>query len=96
MSDNRGPVERYRGLRVAAMLSTAGLTLALSVVIGVAIGYFLDRWLNTRGIMVIVFAIVGVIAGFKQLIQIVARANAEQEEADAAERRRSRGEEDDR
>jgi ATP synthase protein I len=96
MSDNRGPVERYRGLRVAAMLSTAGLTLALSVVIGVAIGYFLDRWLNTRGIMVIVFAIVGVVAGFKQLIQIVARANAEQEEADAAERRRSRGEEDDR
>jgi ATP synthase protein I len=95
MSDNRDPVERYRGLRVAGMLSTAGLTLALSVVIGVAIGYFLDRWLNTRGIMVIVFAIVGVIAGFKQLIQMVSRANAEQEEADAAERRRSREENSD-
>jgi ATP synthase protein I len=72
------------------MLSTAGLTLALSVVVGVALGYFLDRWLNTRGVLVIVFAIVGVVAGFKQLIQIVSRANAEQDEAEAEDKRRSR------
>lgn len=90
MNDNRDPVERYRSIRVAGMLSTAGLTLALSVVVGVALGYFLDRWLNTRGVLVIVFAIVGVVAGFKQLIQIVSRANAEQDEAEAEDKRRSR------
>lgn len=92
MNDNRDPVERYRSMRVAGMLSTAGLTLALSVVVGVGLGYFLDRWLNTRGIMVIVFAIVGVIAGFKQLIKIVSQANAEQDEAEAEDKRRSRTE----
>lgn len=92
MNDNRDPVERYRSMRVAGMLSTAGLTLALSVVVGVALGYYLDRWLNTRGVLVIVFAIVGVIAGFKQLIQIVSRANADQDEAEAEEKRRSRAE----
>jgi ATP synthase protein I len=88
MNGDRDPVERYRNLRTAGMLSTAGLTLALSVVIGVALGYFLDRWLKTGGILVIVFALVGVAAGFRQFFQIVIQANRDQEEADERERSR--------
>ena len=91
MNDNRDPAERFRNLRAAGMLSTAGLTLALSVVVGVAIGYFLDRWLKTNGILVIVFAIVGVIAGFKQFFQTVIQANRDQEEAEERERSQRRG-----
>jgi ATP synthase protein I len=72
------------------MLSTAGMTLALSVVVGVALGYFLDRWLKTGGALVIVFAIVGVIAGFKKFFEIVIQANRDEEKAE--ERKRSRRE----
>jgi ATP synthase protein I len=83
---DRDRVEHFRSMRAVGMLSTAGLTLALAVVVGVAIGYFLDRWLKTNGVLVIVFAIVGIIAGFKQFFQIVIRANRDQEEADERER----------
>ena len=78
----RGP---FRELRVAAMLSTVGLTLALSVAIGAGIGYLLDRWLRTNW-LVIVFTIIGVGAGFKQLIQTVIRAGREQDEMEAQDR----------
>jgi len=87
MTGERDPKPEYRGLRVAGMLATIGLTLALSIGIGVGMGILLDRWLKTKGLLVIVFTLFGVIAGFKQLIQTVIRANREQEAADAEERR---------
>ncbi len=93
MSQDRDPQGKYRGWRTAAMLSTAGLTLALSVGIGIGIGILLDRWLKTNW-LVIVFTLIGVAAGFKQLIQTVIRASEEQEAQEAAERearRRSGG-----
>jgi ATP synthase protein I len=97
MNDNRDPVEQYRGLRVAGMLSTAGLTLALSVAVGVGLGYYLDKWLKTHGILVIVFSLVGVVAGFKQFFQIVMQANADQEQEEARDReRQGRGRRKDR
>ena len=74
------------GLRAGMMLSTAGLTLALSVGIGVGIGILLDRWLKTN-FLVIIFTLVGVAAGFRELIRTVIRANEEQERLDAEERR---------
>lgn len=74
------------GLRAGMMLSTAGLTLALSVGIGVGIGILLDKWLKTN-FLVIVFTLVGVAAGFRQLVRTVIRANEEQERLDAEERR---------
>jgi F0F1-type ATP synthase assembly protein I len=85
------PEERFRGARTALMLSTAGLTLALSIAVGVGIGVLLDRWLGTNW-LVIVFTLLGVFAGFRELIRIVIRANAEQEAQEAEERdRRDRG-----
>ena len=78
------------------MLSTIGLTFTGSIGIGILMGLWLDGWLQSRGVqtkgfMVILFALFGIGAGFKQLIQTVIRANREQEAEDAddaAERRR--------
>lgn len=91
MNNDPDPQERYRNLRVAGMLSTAGLTMALSVAIGVGIGYYLDQRFNTGGLLVIVFAIVGIIAGFQQLFKIVNRANADQERGEREARQRRGG-----
>jgi ATP synthase protein I len=85
MTQDRDPRPDYGGWRVAAGLSTVGLTLALSVAIGVGIGWLLDQWLHTRW-LVIVFTIVGVMAGFKQLIQALIRFGREQDASDAARR----------
>lgn len=73
------------------MLSTAGLTLALSIGIGIGIGILLDQHFKTRW-WTIVFAILGTVAGFQQLIRMVMKANADEERRedrrDLAKRRR--------
>ena len=44
-------------------LLSAGLAFPVSIVIGYAIGYFLDRWLGTT-FLKIVFLLFGIVAGF--------------------------------
>jgi len=89
MNEPPDPKSDLRGLRIAASLTTVGLQLAISVALGVGLGMLLDRWLKTNW-MVIVGTLLGVIAGFKNLIEAVIRANKDQEELDAEERRRDR------
>jgi len=52
------------GLRV-------GTEIVASTMIGLGIGFFLDRWLETRPIFLIVFAIFGLAAGFMSLYQLM-------------------------
>ncbi|NWF38164.1 AtpZ/AtpI family protein [Mariprofundus sp. NF] len=52
------------GLRV-------GTEIVASTMIGLGIGFFLDRWLDTRPIFLIVFAIFGLAAGFINLYQLM-------------------------
>jgi F0F1-type ATP synthase assembly protein I len=82
MNGENDPKQTVRRFRAVAMLSSVGLTLALSVGVGGGIGYALDRWLGTKW-LVILFTILGVIAGFQQLIRAVIQANADQERMDA-------------
>ncbi len=86
MSQGREP-GNLRNLRTAALLSGIGLTLALSVGVGIGLGLLVDHFFKTRNWGVIIGAVVGVAAGFKQLIQTVIRANEEQERAEDEARR---------
>ena len=88
MSEGRGPRRDFRALRLAASTTTIGLTLALSIGIGIWLGIWIDGKFKTHGIAVIIGALVGIGAGFKQLIQAVIRAGREQERIDAEERER--------
>lgn len=87
MSPERGPRSDYRGWRIVGSMTTIGLTLALSVGIGIGLGLLLDRHFKTNWI-VIPGTLLGVAAGFKQLIDAVIRANADQEAQEAEERQR--------
>ncbi len=40
-----------------------GLTMAGSIVFCFFVGRYLDRWLGTKGIMVVIFTVLGVIGG---------------------------------
>ena len=44
-------------------------TLAGAVAVGVALGYFLDRWLHTRAIFMIVLGALGFIAGVREVLR---------------------------
>ena len=72
----------YEGLSASA----AGLELGIAVAIGALFGGWLDGKLGTAPWLLIVFLILGVIAGFRGVLRAVARA----ERADRAERIRNR------
>lgn len=44
-------------------------TLVGAIAVGVALGYFLDRWLHTRPIAMILLGIAGFIAGVREVIR---------------------------
>ena len=50
--------------------STVGLNLVLSTFVGLAIGYGLDHLFNSSPWLTIIFLIIGIITGFRELIRI--------------------------
>ena len=63
-----------------ALLSTIGITLALSVGIGIGLGVLADKWLHTKGLAVMIGAVIGIAAGFREMIQTVRKASRREEE----------------
>ena len=56
--------------RQFARYSTLGLEMGLSVAIGLAVGYFLDRYFHTKPWLTIIFLILGVAAAFRSLASL--------------------------
>ena len=50
--------------------STVGLNLVFSTFIGLAIGYGLDSLFKTSPWLTIIFLLIGIIAGFRELLRI--------------------------
>ena len=55
--------------------STVGLNLVAATFVGLAIGWFLDKLFGTRPWLTIIFLILGIIAGFRELIRMAKRDN---------------------
>jgi ATP synthase protein I len=55
-------------------LSTIGMTLVVATVIGLAGGYYLDRWLGTSPWLTLIGLLFGIAAGFVNLFRAVKRA----------------------
>lgn len=55
------------------LVTQLGLTMAGSIIFGFAVGYYLDKWLGTRGLFLSVFTILGIIGGgytvYRQIIK---------------------------
>jgi ATP synthase protein I len=59
--------------------SSLGLEMGLCVAIGIAIGYFLDRYFTTSPYLTIIFMIFGVIAAMKTIYQLMKKLEKENE-----------------
>jgi ATP synthase protein I len=64
----------WKGL---AELTSIGMTMVLCTVIGLAGGYFGDRWLGTSPWLTLVGLLLGIVAGFVNLFR--SAKNAEQD-----------------
>jgi len=60
--------------RALGELSTIGLALVVATVIGLAGGYYLDRWLGTSPWLTLIGLLFGIAAGFVNLFRAVKRA----------------------
>ena len=54
--------------------STVGMALVSGMLVGGAIGYFLDKWLGTSPWLLFIFLIFGFIAGVKNAIHYMKKA----------------------
>ena len=63
--------------RALGELSSIGMALVLATVIGLAAGYYADRWLGTKPWLTLVGLGLGIAAGFVNLFRSVNRAELE-------------------
>ena len=52
---------------------SVGFSLVISTFIGLGIGYWLDRLFNTSPWLTIIFLILGIVSGFRDLIRMARR-----------------------
>jgi len=67
-----GKLIKDKALREAiASASVVGLNLVTATFVGLLIGYWLDRWLGTKPWLLLVFLVLGIVAGFKNVVSEV-------------------------
>ncbi|MFO7875680.1 MAG: AtpZ/AtpI family protein [Desulfovermiculus sp.] len=61
--------------------SLLGIHLVATTFVGLAVGYFLDRWLGTKPWLTMLFLVLGIVAGFKNMFQEVKKIQNRDEQA---------------
>lgn len=61
--------------------SSVGIQLVLSTFAGFAIGYFLDRLLKTSPWLTVIFLIIGIAAGFRELLRVAGKHDGNKKNA---------------
>ena len=69
------PGERTPWRQVGSLLGL-GLTLGVATAIGVALGVLADRWLGSSPWGLVVGLLLGVVAGFRQVLRDIRRATS--------------------
>lgn len=59
--------ETVRSLKELAYYSSIGLSVALSIFIGLAIGIYLDRRFDTNPWLTLIFLVMGIAAGYRNI-----------------------------
>ena len=65
-------------MKSLSLLSSIGISMVAASFIGLAIGYYLDKWLGTTPWMTLVWLGIGIISGFRNIFILTRRAMREQ------------------
>ena len=79
--------DRKAFFRELGKYSALGLEMAISVVIGMAIGYYLDKWLGTSPWLTIVWIGIGFAAGVRSLYRAAVRSEKDLEKDEEGKRK---------
>jgi ATP synthase protein I len=84
VTDKQDRKELFREL---GRYSALGLEMAISVVIGLAIGYYLDKWLGTSPWLTIVWIAIGFAAGVRSLYRAAVQSGKDLEKNEEEKRK---------
>lgn len=73
--------KQNKHLESLGLASVMGIHLVSGVIVGLAMGYYLDRFFNTKPWLTLVFLVFGIIAGYKNMFRELKRI--QKKEADA-------------
>ena len=76
------PEDKSQLFKTLSFLSSVGISMVASTFIGLAMGYYLDRWLGTSPWLTLVFLGIGIISGFRNIFILTRRELKRQEEED--------------
>jgi ATP synthase protein I len=61
-------------IKLLAIVSTMGISMVLAIVVAIAIGYYLDKWFKTSPVFFLIFMVLGIVAGFRNIYVVMKRA----------------------
>lgn len=65
--------EKRQLFKSLGFLSSIGISLVISILIGLAMGFYLDQWLDTRPMFTLIMLLIGIIAGFRNVYILTTR-----------------------
>lgn len=65
--------DRRQLYKSLGFLSSVGISMVASTFIGLAMGYYLDEWLNTSPWMTLIFLGFGIVSGFRNIFILTER-----------------------
>lgn len=81
MADNNKQLFRTLGF-----LSSVGISMVAATFIGLAMGYYLDQWLETSPWLTLAFLLLGIVSGFRNIFILTARELRRQQGDDDQEK----------
>jgi len=63
--------------------SVMGLHLVSGVIVGIAMGYYLDKYFGTKPWLTLIFLVFGIIAGYKNMFREMKRIQKKESETEA-------------
>ncbi|WP_305046493.1 AtpZ/AtpI family protein [Geoalkalibacter sp.] len=60
-------------IKSLGFLSSVGISMVTATLIGLAMGYYLDKWLGTSPWLTLIFLLFGIVAGFRNIFILTER-----------------------
>jgi ATP synthase protein I len=59
--------------KTLSFLSSVGISMVAATLIGLAMGYYLDKWLGTAPWLTLAFLMLGIVSGFRNIYILTSR-----------------------
>lgn len=81
MNQKKEPSDKEKNEGNLIMAASLGINLVLSSAVGLLIGLYLDKWLSTGPVFLLIFFALGIFAGFRQFFIEIRRLNKNENKA---------------